>query len=868
MHPPAGPSAVADPVGGDPAFGGLPGLLLRPRLVDALARGLHRPLTVLSAPAGFGKTTALRQFLEVPGVLRRPGRRPGSAARAEAGLSAGVGLFETLGGALVVVLDQHGIPSGAGAAEWFEAALRAVRTGLAGRAPDPHIFVACRPGAGPCEGAASVPTALVIGESDLAFTAEEAGLLVEELTGRKLSGDHLAALMAWTEGWPVAVRLAAAAIRGGAGVDEAVRGGESVERYLGAFLRHEVLEHEPAGVRRFLARTSVLGGFDEQLCRVVDGRPDSGAALRRIERERLFIRRHPTMEGSYQYFRPVRELLRRELREQEPESESHLLTSAAVWLAAHDKPELAAPYLLEAEQWDDLVGLLDRTGPRFQRLGLLEDVVGWLEAVPVASPEGRSRVALRQLFALNLLGESGRAEQVSRALRRRDLSPGEQAVIDVLRAVGAAQDTRPSDAVDAARCALRALDARIGEIPPVLGMAERGDLIWMASTALAQALWQKGDLAPSCGVFSALMERTDGRLRVRSEAMAALALAEAWSGDHLTARSRAARVLGRHGGSHAVPAAPAGGTPEGGIPGEGAPGEAVPAAAALALAHALREEGDLAAAKRWLDRPEVEDRRSRSMLTAAVVAIERALWCLAVGRIGDGLQEIRLVELWSSGPLPPLLEGSLRSVEVRLELLQGDTARAESILGAVEAPWTPSLAGASVQSALAGNDMELALERLNEWPEVAGNRITDAEREMWTAVVDFDAGRRRQALRRLGRLLSAAEERGYVRLFLDGGPSVVRLLRSAARLAPGSYAAALASAAAVGSQNDASPAGLSPREREILRYLPTPLSSAQMAARLYISVNTLKTHLRTIYRKLGVSGRRDAIDRAKELGLA
>lgn len=72
----------------------------------------------------------------------------------------------------------------------------------------------------------------MITESDLAFTADEANVLVEEATGRGMSVDQVADLMAWTEGWPLALRLVATAIRAGVGVDEAVRGGEGVERYI------------------------------------------------------------------------------------------------------------------------------------------------------------------------------------------------------------------------------------------------------------------------------------------------------------------------------------------------------------------------------------------------------------------------------------------------------------------------------------------------------------------------------------------------------------------------------------------------------------------------------------------------------------
>ena len=719
--------------------------------------------------------------------------------------------------------------------------------------------LACRPGTAGCGDADAATDALVITESDLAFTGDEAGRLMEEVAGRSLSVEQTADLMAWSEGWPLAVRLVAAAVRAGVGVDEAVRGGEGVERYIRAFLHHEVLEREPVAVRRLLARTSVLHRFDAPLARFVDGHDDSDAALSRIERERLFIRRRPETDGLFEYFGPFREVLRRELREQEPASEARILTSAADWLTGHDRPEQAVPYLLEAEEWDGLIDLIDQTGPRLRRMGRLDDVVRWLGEVPVCTQERRSQVAVRQVFALNLLGESGRAEQISRYLPRQALSPGEQVVIEVLSAVRATHDLRPLDAVGSARRVLRELGSGNLEIPPVLGMADRGDLGWMASTALGQSLWQQGDIASSCSVFSQLMYRADGHGAVRSDAAAAMALSEAWAGHHGTARSRTEVILGRLGHNLRPGPGPVART---------APPRSVPAGAALAAAHLLREQGDLSGAERWLNRPEVQDQRNRSLLTATVSAIEKALWCLAMGRPDDGLAEIRLLELWSSNPLPPLLEGRLRSAETRLELARGDRARAESLLTTLETSLTPSLAGASVQSALAGNDIEVASQRLSAWPHTASDRLGDAEWQLWTAVLDFDAGRRRQALRRLGRLLPVAEEQRYVRLFLDGGPPVLRLLRSAAKLAPGSYAAMLLSAVAFSPPAAMSPSGLSAREREIIRYLPTPLSSAQMAARLYISVNTLKTHLRTIYRKLGVSGRRDAIIRAQEMGLA
>lgn len=799
--------------------------LLRPRVLDVLTRGLHQPLTLLSAPAGFGKTVALRQLLEMSAPARREGPTPGwrtagagrDAARVSAVMPFASGVLEGPDGVPTVVVDQSAFPAGAGSAERLDAAIKAF---VARSAAEAHFLVACRPGTAVGGYPPSGSPGLVVGGADLAFTPDEAAQLVEEMTGRDLSGDHLAALMAWSEGWPVAVRRVAMAIRGGADIEEAVGGGGAAGRYIAAFVRHEILDREPEELRRFMARTSVLREFDPELCRALDDRTDAEEAIGRLGRERLVIRWPPTVAGSYEYFGPVREVLRKELREREPASEVRLLRSAASWLGTHDQPELAVPYLVESEQWDDLMDLIDRHGPRLHQLGLLEQVLGWLGAVPLSSGHLMRQVGIRQVVALTFLGESGRAEQVSRALRHQALSPGEQAVMDTLRAVRASQDARPSDAVGASTLALEELDALTGGIPPVLGLGGRDDLIWMASTALVRAYWQLGDLPSGRAVFSALMEGSESQPELGADAIGAMALAEAWAGNHETARYWASRVLSPTADrSRARP-----------DPFASARASSASADAALALAHVCREEGDLAGAGDWLASPYLVERRSRSMLSAAVFAIEKSIWCLAMGRPGAGLQEIRILEMWSWAPLPPFLEGRIRSAEVRLQLLQGEAARAESVLLNVPLPWTPCLAAASVQAAVVASDMDLASRRLGDWPEEGADRLSDAERELWTAVVDFDAGRRRQALRRAGRLASIAEERRYVRMFLDGGPPVLRLLRSTAKLAPGSYAAALAVSGVTGPPADAAPSGLSAREREIIRYLPTPLSSAQMAA--------------------------------------
>ena len=834
-------------VGTEPAglWGGPTDTLVRPRVIEVLARGLGRPVTVVTAPPGYGKTVALRQLLgswSGGGYPRSARRRPGSAGLL---VAAGADLVERTDGATIAVVDRGASPLGS---DTRDPAGVAVRAALAGSFPGIHFFYACRPGEAPALDPARSSEVAVVGEADLAFRSEEAGRLVREMSGSLLTDGELGVLMSWTDGWPVAVRLVAAALRSGASADDAVRGSGSVGRHLAAYVHQEILDREPDDLRRFLVRSSVLTEFDAPLCRAVGAGTRSAAAIRRLERERLLIRPDPTVPGSYRCLAPVRAVVRKELRQREPAAEARLLRSAAAWLLFHDRPDLAAPYLVEAEDWEQLIELIDRHGLRLWRDGRLGQAVGWLDRVPLHPRGRRQGVALRQVAALTLLGQSGRAGEISRTLHSRDLSTREQAVVDAMGAVRASRDARPVDAVTAGIRGIGQLGAGGDPEPGTLGLDDR-HLRWLALTALVRAHWQVGDLDSSRMVFSILRRAGDVPPEILAEAGASLALAEAWTGNHRAARYRAAQVLARQGsGRHRS---------------EEAVREAL-----LALAHVHREEGDLGGADRWMSTPELGEEVDWSALSAAVLAVERSLAALAAGSPGSGLRSIRLFEARSPDPLPPLIEGRLRAGEVRLGLMQGDVGRAEHVLGNFSGPWTPALAGAAVQAALAGGDLDLAVLRLGGWPSGAADPLGVLEKEMWTAVVEFDTGRRRQALRRAGRLVAIAEQRGCPQLLMDGGPPVARLLRSVARTAPGSRPAGGGEPGRPGGAPLRAPLGLSAREREIIRYLPTPLSSTQMAARLFISVNTLKTHLRTIYRKLGVNSRREAIGRAEELGLA
>jgi LuxR family maltose regulon positive regulatory protein len=172
--------------------------------------------------------------------------------------------------------------------------------------------------------------------------------------------------------------------------------------------------------------------------------------------------------------------------------------------------------------------------------------------------------------------------------------------------------------------------------------------------------------------------------------------------------------------------------------------------------------------------------------------------------------------------------------------------------------------------------MQLALRRgqlvdarsiLASWPRY--HLRARLEHAVWSAVVDDVDGSRREARRRMQDAVVLAEPQGHVQLFVDSDPVAHRLLRRLLVPEPTPYLRRLVAACEQPPPPGGSSGGvdLSPRELLVVGYLPTRLSNAEIAAALYVSPNTIKTHLRRIYQRLGVSGRREAAEAAERLGL-
>lgn len=890
-------SRIGPPAGG-PAAGR--GLVTRGELFGVLSAVLPGHVVLVCAPAGSGKTVLLRSWVEAQGFGARVawvsvGRRERDAQRfwlsvvdelaAAAGESGpvqrvsatpafdGAAVVEQLLSELdalkepvvLVIDDLHELDS-ADALSWLERFLarvpRELRMVLATR-EDPRLGL---------HRLRLTGQLTELRGPDLRFSLEETRQVLEA-SGIGLSEAAVASLHDRCEGWAAGLRLAALSLAGHPDPERFVAEFSGSERTVAGYLLAEVLERQPSEVRDLLLRTSVLERVSGPLADALTGGSGSQAILQELEDANAFVSSLDAGRSWFRYHALFADLLRLELRRTHPAIVGSLHRAAAPWFEEHGYAVEAIRHAQAAKDWPRAARVLADNYVDLVFDGRKATLRALLAAFPGDAPEADAELALAVTTARlydGLLDES--AAHIVLAERLAATVPDERRRLFDLGLVSARLwlACQRGD-IDTAQQAMQSFETQSFEAQSADMLARINDLRASAMMNLGVAeLWSlrladaRRDLEEA-----AELARRIGRPYLEIGCLGHLALAAVVSDfpadAGLVLSEKAVAIAEAHGWQN----------------------QRIVAPAVLAGAGALAWLGRFDEAERWLDRVVPAPAGVEELEADPVVHYARAFVPLARGRFEEALAEFRAAERM----LPRLARAHALPAEVRgwiptTQALLGDTAAARAALAALDAEGrnragmriaaaTLALGESRPQDAVdvvAPMIEDVADRAPDGAPQVLNMRRATVHALLLDAVARDQLGDPHTAEASIERALELTERDGTILQFtlvpvrdlLERHPRArtahATLLSTILDVLDGSSREGVGDTTALRDE-------LSDAELRVLRYLPSNLKAPEIAAELFVSANTVRTHLRHIYTKLDAHSRSAAVSRARELGL-
>jgi LuxR family maltose regulon positive regulatory protein len=686
---------------------------------------------------------------------------------------------------------------------------------------------------------------------DLAFDRDAIRRLVAMTNSVSATTDTIEDLHTRTEGWPAALRLALAEAEAKETSDlhAVIAAFGAGTASLRDYCRAEILDELPPAARDFVLETSAMDVVTEDLCAAVTKRDDAGAMLDTVGRYALLLADARDMQ-SYRYRPLLRDVFRAELEERAPGRRRELLTVAAQWHAAQEREAdltKAARYFADAQRWADVVELARAQAMQLHARGRVRTVLQWLEMVPERVRYGDVGTALFEATLLTLLGDTMRADFATRQIAGFSLTPGEHASVLLLRSLWVLGHVSPSQSLEASERAEL-------EISALTGVFDGGGLFTpegarnVLTLTRACSHWYSNDVVAARRLLQRQIRggATDPVSRVSTFGLLADIEARAGSlrlAEDYTRRARrvATDALTLH--------------------------HPYLLTAELAHAFVLTRRGSYDQAHVALDRAETLAGGLDFEALWEEYTLDRAALALALGEPRRALSVLE-----NGAPQTadrPLLDVARRVITARALLALDDISGAGEQIRDGETRVFAPLAGVAAQIALLKDDVVGARHIIDEWPRDA-TRLAVMEQALWRAIVNYTAGDTDAAIAGTNDFVSPVAYEDHRRVLLDAGPVARPLLTALARRDPNGFVASVLAGDSSALGPPASRPGeptLSMRERTVLRSLADRLTYAEIADQLYISQNTVKTHAKAVYMKLGVSGRREAVERGRELGL-
>ena len=444
-----------------------PKVVLRPRLIERLNEGLSagRKLTLISASAGFGKTTLVSEWVAgcdarpkvrvawlsldegdndptrfltylvaalqtiaanigegVLGVLQSPQPPP-----TESILTALLNEITTIPDHFILVLDDYHVID----SKPVDHALTFLLEHLP---PQMHLVIATREDPHlPLARLRARGQLTELRAADLRFTPSEAAEFLNQVMGLNLSAEDIAALETRTEGWIAGLQLAALSMQGNKDVSGFIREFAGDHRYIVDYLVEEVLQSQPEPIRRFLLQTAILDRLNGSLCDAVTGKEEGNARLEALQRGNFFVIPLDDKRNWYRYHHLFADVLRMHLMAEQPDQVSALHRRASEWYEHNGSTDDAIRHALAAEDFERAANLVELAVPamRRSRQGATVTELGWLKALPDELVRFRPVLSVDYAFALFGGGELEAVEARLRdAERWLDTAAGSMATRD------------------------------------------------------------------------------------------------------------------------------------------------------------------------------------------------------------------------------------------------------------------------------------------------------------------------------------------------------------------------------------------------------------------------------------------------------
>ncbi|MCU1497630.1 MAG: ATP-dependent transcriptional regulator, MalT-like, LuxR family [Acidimicrobiales bacterium] len=711
---------------------------------------------------------------------------------------------------------------------------------------------------------------LEIRAADLRFTSGEAAAYLNDAMDLTLAPADVELLEARTEGWIAALQLAALSMQGREDIAGFIAEFAGDDRFILDYLVGEVLDRQSTDVRSFLLQTSILGRLTGPLCDAVTDREGSRTTLEQIERANLFLVPLDDRRAWYRYHHLFADVLRARLLDEAPGQLSELHRRASDWYDAGGDPSEAITHAMAGEHFERAARLIELAAPLMHRRRQESTFRRWLEALPDEVFHDRPVLTITLVGARMATGDPTGVEPLLRLVESAlETSTPPPIVFD-----DDEFDRLPAHlSVYRAALALLAgdIDGAIAHATRALDLAEPTDHLLRGSATglLGLAYWATGglDTAERCYTEAVRCFITAEHLPDMlgcSLALADIQIAQGRLGDATRTFESGLRWTTEHLGLRGA------------------------ADMHVGLSEVLIERNDLDAAARHLE-------ASSELGEHAGLPQNPYRWRVAMARLrhahGDLDGALELLEealpLYNTDFSPPVRP--VAALRARVQLARGglDAAlrwaaerglTADDDLSYVDEFEHLTVARTLIARHAAEHDagaLEDALALLNRLLVAAedGQRTGSAiEILVMLATAHHARGDVPAAAAALEDALRRAGPEGYLRVFLDAGPAVAALLRSLESdgTATPHLRRVIAAADPPRTSTSSRPTlvdDLSARELDVLRLLRSDLSGPEIASELLVSLNTFRTHTKSIYTKLGVNNRREAIRRGTQLGL-